>query len=104
MSIDLLPVYAGCNEEEWECDNGDCVFFDEQCDGQVHCKDQSDEIARNCMHKQCPPYAFRCAYGACIRKDLTCDGNSDCADKSDELEVLCGDSNANEIKLRGACK
>ncbi|KAI8124726.1 Modular serine protease [Lucilia cuprina] len=76
-----------CSNNDWACDNGQCISDDKLCDGKVDCRDRSDEIAENCIqfHESCPKYAFRCAYGACIDGKTRCNGVQDCADNSDEL-------------------
>ncbi|CAL4181857.1 unnamed protein product, partial [Meganyctiphanes norvegica] len=34
---------TSCTEEEFACDNGDCIKFTDICDGMLDCEDKSDE-------------------------------------------------------------
>lgn len=96
-----------CSDDQWTCDNGDCISIANRCDGRVECKDRSDETAENCIHlyRECPEYAFTCTYGACIAKNPRCIGTEDCAgcgdcaDKSDELAC----SKSGKDVLQGRC-
>ncbi|KAM7364701.1 modular serine protease-like [Cochliomyia hominivorax] len=90
-----------CSDNDWECDNGECISEEKACDGKVDCRDRSDEIAENCIHikKNCPNFAFSCAYGACIDGKAKCNGIQDCADNSDEL--IC--TTKDESDFQGVC-
>ena len=68
-----------CGEKEFQCDNGECVKNDLTCDGDLACKDESDE--ENCG---CPSSEFACQDGKCIPAAAVCDGSNDCSDGDDE--------------------
>ena len=68
-----------CGEKEFRCDNGECVKNDLTCDGDLACKDESDE--ENCG---CPSSEFSCQDGKCIPAAAVCDGSNDCSDGDDE--------------------
>ncbi|XP_046750343.1 uncharacterized protein LOC124413665 [Diprion similis] len=81
-----------CGEDQFTCQNGDCIASESLCDGRADCSDQSDETQEECLKPwlTCPDFAFRCIYGACIDGDRTCNGVRDCADGSDEDLPRCG--------------
>ncbi|CAH1397757.1 unnamed protein product [Nezara viridula] len=67
--------------EEFQCKNGECIPFDDVCNGEKNCTDGSDETpecSRYCFN------GFHCRDLRCINKTQICDGTSDCGDGSDE--------------------
>lgn len=80
---------GGCQQNRFQCDNGECVLGYKLCDGHIDCSDGSDEIVKYCTAIQCPSYAFRCGYGGCIPGKRKCDRIVDCVDGSDEVPSLC---------------
>ena len=42
----IYVCVAGCQEDQFECNTGACVYIHERCDGKAHCSDASDEL--NC--------------------------------------------------------
>jgi len=87
----LLCCY-GISAAEYRCKTGHfkcasvetCIPHPWQCDGELDCKDGSDE--RNCASMPCDADSghFRCDSGKCIRSNWHCDGERDCPDGSDE--------------------
>ncbi|KAF7654632.1 hypothetical protein LDENG_00066940 [Lucifuga dentata] len=64
-------------------DNTECVHYNHVCDGEVDCRDNSDE--EECL-STCQADEFQCAHGKkCIEQSKVCDGVSQCQDRSDEL-------------------
>ncbi|XP_070560391.1 basement membrane-specific heparan sulfate proteoglycan core protein-like isoform X2 [Ptychodera flava] len=76
-----------CKDDEFQCNNGDCISEDFKCNGVVDCFDQTDEY--NCPIPTPPTAAcrnnqFMCKNGQCIPSTQRCDRISHCNDKSDE--------------------
>lgn len=80
---------SSCQQNQFQCDNGECVLGYKLCDGHIDCADGSDEIVKYCAAIPCPAYGFRCGYGGCIAGKGKCDRNLDCMDGSDEVKSLC---------------
>ncbi|KAK3104524.1 hypothetical protein FSP39_004009 [Pinctada imbricata] len=76
-----------CNAGEAVCNDGvQCIPADYRCDGDIDCRDGSDE---NCPSVGvCEPNEMKCNNGRCVMKFWRCDGDNDCGDGSDELN--CG--------------
>ncbi|XP_077986428.1 scavenger receptor cysteine-rich domain-containing protein DMBT1-like isoform X2 [Glandiceps talaboti] len=72
--------YDSCLYQEFQCANGQCIFFDWQCDNDNDCGDNSDEI--DCDY--CSYNEFQCDNGTCIPLSLRCNGYVECDDDSDE--------------------
>ena len=80
-SLPFRCLYVGASGDE-------CISKFWQCDGNVDCKDGSDEVACDPLMKKehsCPAEEFKCKEsGICIPQIWTCDGQKDCNDGSDE--------------------
>ncbi|XP_035660781.1 low-density lipoprotein receptor-related protein-like [Branchiostoma floridae] len=75
-----------CHSNEYECQNGDCIYSRWQCDGDNDCTDDSDEYPLN--EKCIPLYStYRCRNGKAIPSKFQCDGGNDCRDGSDEYPL-----------------
>ncbi|EDO49133.1 predicted protein [Nematostella vectensis] len=70
-----------CKENQFRCDNGQCIDGDPRCDKYKNCTDGSDELG--CA--TCEPNFFRCNTGKCISARWQCDQLDDCGDNSDEI-------------------
>ncbi|XP_020709242.2 modular serine protease-like isoform X1 [Athalia rosae] len=94
-------VKSTCNENQFTCQNGDCIPSELLCDGRADCSDQSDETQFECTKPEltCPDYAFRCNYGACVNGDATCNGIKDCLDNSDETLARCPGISAADVEF-----
>uniref|UniRef100_A0A4W4GM80 EGF-like domain-containing protein n=1 Tax=Electrophorus electricus TaxID=8005 RepID=A0A4W4GM80_ELEEL len=67
-------------------DGSDCVLYSHVCDGEVDCKDASDEEG---CDRSCKAGEFQCAHGKkCISAELVCDGKPQCQDRSDEMDCF----------------
>ncbi|XP_030374253.1 modular serine protease-like [Scaptodrosophila lebanonensis] len=96
----------GCVEEEFKCQNGDCIPKIKLCDGVYNCVDRSDEIFGECHYTNCSTGQFRCAYGGCISDEKKCDNELDCWDGTDENKYLCAkdeDVTVLLAELQGNC-
>ena len=86
-------VLAECNHNEFHCNSGLCIDKKKQCNGQVDCSDESDEVG--CVSSQCSLDQFMCNNNTCLNLHKVCDGTFDCQDGSDEqeceskLSVMC---------------
>ncbi|XP_065372377.1 uncharacterized protein LOC135964186 [Calliphora vicina] len=82
--------HGACSDNEIQCVNSkECINSINLCDGQVHCKDGSDESLELCIDFDCISFGFQCGYGACISGNAKCNGTHECADGSDEAWQLC---------------
>ena len=91
-----------CQDWQFACDNGHCIFQTWRCDGDPDCADSSDEkdcdvIAKNSTDSlpqphfprgECNEWMFKCSNEQCIPFWWKCDGVRDCSDGTDELQ--CG--------------
>lgn len=93
-------LHGTCNQNSFQCDNGECINIDLLCDGSQECADGSDETVRYCAGTHCPSYAFRCGNGGCISGKKKCDNRVDCIDGSDENWALCGRNKSETITIR----
>ncbi|XP_018607320.2 low-density lipoprotein receptor-related protein 2 isoform X1 [Scleropages formosus] len=65
-------------------DGRECVLYSHLCDGELDCRDGSDED--ECVLK-CQTGQFQCAHGKkCIDMRHVCDGVAQCQDRSDEMD------------------
>nr|CAB3263508.1 LRP5/6 low-density lipoprotein receptor-related protein 6 [Phallusia mammillata] len=63
-----------------EAAGSQCVPKDARCNGQIDCRDSSDEIHCDCLENE-----FECASGECIPLSKKCNQKKDCSDGSDEI-------------------
>ena len=68
-----------CSYKQFTCKSGECVKKNLRCDGDLACKDESDED--DC---ECPSSKFRCKGGGCLPSTAVCDGKNDCSNGDDE--------------------
>ncbi|XP_070512102.1 serine protease nudel isoform X2 [Cardiocondyla obscurior] len=88
------------------CNIGQCVPWNQVCDGVADCRDGADEKDEMCLRVQqmkkenkiseCAKSELRCINGECIPKSAFCDSKVDCSDGTDE-PVIC--SCAEYLKL-----
>uniref|UniRef100_A0A8D2ZZH8 EGF-like domain-containing protein n=1 Tax=Scophthalmus maximus TaxID=52904 RepID=A0A8D2ZZH8_SCOMX len=83
---------SSCNiHTQFECGNGECINYQQTCDGIAHCKDKSDEKMQYCDNRSCRKGFRPCYNQRCVANSRFCDGIDDCGDNSDEffLPYLC---------------
>ncbi|XP_015585106.1 very low-density lipoprotein receptor isoform X2 [Cephus cinctus] len=79
-----------CPLRQFACDNGHCIPFSWQCDGENDCTDNSDETFEQCKTTtKCTDSEFTCGNGKCIPVRWHCDNEIDCPDGSDENPEVC---------------
>ncbi|XP_060586623.1 basement membrane-specific heparan sulfate proteoglycan core protein-like isoform X4 [Ruditapes philippinarum] len=108
MSYLNVPVVTdapprACGDDEWTCNNGECIALSYYCDQQTDCYDGSDEEncrsglketgillgASGAVASACKENEFRCANSQqCIPLQFVCNYVDDCGDNSDERS--CG--------------
>ncbi|EGI60780.1 Vitellogenin receptor, partial [Acromyrmex echinatior] len=77
-----------CFDNEFTCDNKECILENWVCDKFNDCGDNSDE--KNCdgskkiIMESTKCDEFKCSIGTCLPYSKVCDGNRDCPDGSDE--------------------
>lgn len=76
-----------CSDDQFTCDNQNCIPSRWKCDGDPDCADSSDE--KRCLTTirpipVCSGKMFRCTEGTCVQGHWRCDGEKDCPDGSDE--------------------
>ncbi|XP_034564755.1 low-density lipoprotein receptor-related protein 2-like isoform X2 [Notolabrus celidotus] len=74
----------GCNQGQWQCDDGNCIPDVWRCDGGGDCLDGSDEM--DCTGSpECPTGQFSCMDSVgCVDLSARCDGQIQCPTGSDE--------------------
>ncbi|EGI57358.1 Serine protease nudel [Acromyrmex echinatior] len=88
------------------CNIGQCIPWNQVCDGVMDCRDGADEKNAMCLQVQqirrrnetnkCAKSEIQCRNGECISKSAFCDGKVDCSNGVDE-PVIC--SCAEYLKL-----
>lgn len=76
-------VQANCSEDQWQCQNKQCIPKEYVCNDNYDCLDHSDEEIGCTQILPCD--TFRCKNGHCIPNEWKCDGSNDCHDNSDEI-------------------
>ncbi|XP_041666800.1 low-density lipoprotein receptor-related protein 2-like isoform X2 [Cheilinus undulatus] len=77
----------GCNQGQWQCDDGSCIPDIWRCDGEGDCLDGSDEMdcTAQAGSPECPPGQFPCLDSVgCVDSSARCDGKIQCPTGSDE--------------------
>ncbi|XP_027843018.2 low-density lipoprotein receptor-related protein 1 [Aphis gossypii] len=82
-----------CSINEFWCSSGECIPFENTCDGINHCVDDSDEDIKYCATRSCQEGFFSCPnFKRCRPNSQKCDGLFDCVDGFDELNCSCKNS------------
>ncbi|CAG2212572.1 LRP1B [Mytilus edulis] len=71
----------GCSDDQYECQDGQCIELSQTCDSHVDCSRGEDDMGCS----GCESYKFKCGnQDKCITWSWVCDGMDDCNDGSDE--------------------
>ncbi len=74
---------------QWRCKDGSkCIYDIHIMDGHPSCNDESDEILKYHIGRNCPDGTIRCNNGQCIGPQW-CDGYVGCTDGTDEDPIIC---------------
>ncbi|CAB0021057.1 unnamed protein product [Nesidiocoris tenuis] len=74
---------TACLQNEFACNNGQCVHRQYLCDDIPDCSDRSDEDENYCAGV-CAYTEYECESGQCIEASQRCNNIRDCSDGSDE--------------------
>ncbi|CAG2208276.1 unnamed protein product [Mytilus edulis] len=83
----LLYILAveSCNNDQFQCTNGQCVLVQLRCDNSFDCRDHSDEL--NCtITTPCPEGLLKCLAGNCVDK------YDDCFTPQSKVHILSSSS------------
>ena len=82
-----IASFRDYKQNNFKCDNGECVNFNQLCDRIDDCGDLSDEL-------DCPNHMIcnstKSGNPKFVHVSKVCDGRSDCFDMSDECNNSCG--------------
>ena len=82
LGLAIQQSSSHISKAAFACDDGQCTSFDEVCNLEVNCKDESDE--KYCSNN------FKCSLsGEYIPSSSKCNGKFDCYDFSDECNSDC---------------
>ncbi|RZC38622.1 Ldl recept a and/or FXa inhibition domain containing protein, partial [Asbolus verrucosus] len=92
-----------CGDEEFRCEDGQCIPSHWRCDGQKDCKDASDEPLECIQNQTCRPEQFRCALTKkCLPSGWVCDEDPDCGTSS-ELGLDTSDEDPSQCHKEVKC-
>eukprot|EP01084_Bolivina_argentea_P314598 544911_1 len=86
-----------CEDEEFQCKYGACIWEGFMCDNVLNCHDGSDESYGACFDYECLDDEFQCDYGGCVPDYFVCKfidrrgKKTNCLDGSDE-GIICSNS------------
>ena len=86
-----------CRNYEWQCDDGQCIELERQCNGVIDCAGGEDEKfctadnATTSSSVTSSPMAARpfiCNDGTVLEQEQRCNGFPECDDGGDEVECI----------------
>lgn len=86
-----LTAPVACASGQFVClGSRQCIEEELLCDGNVDCRDGTDETECDGNGWKCRVGAFKCHNDElCLPNSFTCDGVADCEDGSDESRCKC---------------
>lgn len=85
VSFEIIISVNGCRNDEFECNNTQCINITLRCNLAFDCPDGDYTDELNCDKIEvCPEGLYRCNNRQCISAGGVCDGTKQCSDGTDE--------------------
>ena len=90
FQFNVGKIKMECRNDEFQCNDGECISNDYKCDKIQDCSSAEDELPPTCPCNE--EKEFACKNGKqCINIHAKCDKHKDCLDGSDEDPAVCSE-------------